>query len=922
MGVESDDPDAPGWVDLARPTTGLLVTALRSALGGSAQVLRGMDLCGRPAAGRRRQSRDAAMALPLRAGLHHAPWGVLLLGADCQRALDDDYQQYFVDLAGVIGRNIGAWRALESARQRATALSERDRAKTAFFSNVSHEFRTPLTLLLGPVEDTLEDPQYPLEGVHRQRLQIAHRNALRIKKLVNGLLDFSRIEEDRLQARFQPTDLATATAELASNFRAACDQAGLTLHVDCPPLPEPVYVDRDMWEKIVLNLLSNAFKYTLHGSIYVSQHARSGCLELTIRDTGVGIASEAVPRIFERFHRIENALGRTQEGSGIGLALVRELVRLHGGEVQVESRPAWGSTFSVRIPLGHKHLPRERVDASHGLTFSPTGASPFVAEALRWLPNEPAPAMAGDGELLPELAEVDGRRRRILIVDDNADMRDFIGRLLGQRYNVTAVADGLTALQAACADPPDLIVTDILLPRLDGITLLRRLREDAATRELPVLVLSARSGEEAREEGLRAGADDYLTKPFRTRELLAHVSAHLKLAQLRREAAEVLREADRRKTEFLALLAHELRNPLAPIRTGLELIRLAGDDPAVAREVRTMMERQSRQMTRLIDDLLDISRVSQGKFDLRRRRIHLRDVLDSALEAAQWAVEEAGHRLEIDIADRQIELDGDPERLAQVFANLIHNAAKYTPQGGRIRLVVQPPVGGTVTVSVSDSGRGIPSYLFDRIFEMFSQIPWPEGGPRGGLGLGLTLVKSLVELHNGSVEVESPGENRGSTFHVRLPVLDEAPADTPTEPMMAPMEPHSRRLLVVDDNQDAARALCLMLKMLGNEVRAAYDGLEALETAAEFRPEVILLDLGMPKLNGCDAARQIRQQPWGKDVVLIALTGWGQPQDKQRTREAGFDYHVVKPVEPPALEQILAEIPRSGEARTEGEERR
>jgi PAS domain S-box-containing protein len=378
-----------------------------------------------------------------------------------------------------------------------------------------------------------------------------------------------------------------------------------------------------------------------------------------------------------------------------------------------------------------------------------------------------------------------------------------------------------------------------------------------------------------------------------------------------RESATALKEADRRKDEFLALLAHELRNPLAPIRTGVELMRLAGDDPAVVEEVRTTMERQSQQMVRLIDDLLDVSRITRGTMELRKSRIELAAVVESAVETVGHIIREMGHELSVDLPKQPIVVDGDPARLSQVISNLLNNAAKYMARGGKISLSAQRHR-STVTISVKDQGIGIAPEMIDRIFDMFIQVDDSLDRAQGGLGIGLTLVKRLVEMHGGTVKARSAGVNQGSEFTVRLPIVVELLRQRHESNGQQLPPSGKRRVLIVDDNESAAHVLGMLLKALGNEVQTAFDALYAIELAEQFRPDVVLLDLGMPKMNGYEAARHIRSQPWGKTMVLAALTGWGQEDDKRRTREAGFDHHFVKPVDPATLQRFLAECEPQG----------
>ncbi|QEH38459.1 Sensor histidine kinase TmoS [Aquisphaera giovannonii] len=1646
-----------------------------------------------------------AVVLPLARPGQAQLAGFLVAGVSPRLALDDDYRGFLDLLAGHVAAAVAAARAYEEERRRAEELAELDRAKTAFFSNVSHEFRTPLTLMLGPVEDMLAAPAGRVPAGDRSLLEVVRRNGLRLQRLVNALLDFSRIEAGRVRATYEPTDLAALTADLASNFRSACEKAGLSLAVDCPPVGEPAFVDRQMYEKVVLNLLSNAFKFTLEGGIAVSLRRAGGAVELRVRDTGTGIPADEMPRLFERFHRVENARGRTHEGSGIGLALVQELVKLHGGSIAAESEVGAGTTFAVVIPLGSDHLPRERVGTG-GRAAPATGADAFVEEALRWLPDAAAPDdlgpdLPGRPDDLPvSPPRPDAERPRVLVADDNADMRRYVLRLLSGAYAVEAVADGAAALDAARRRPPDLILSDVMMPRLDGFGLLKALRADPATAAVPVILLSARAGEESRVEGAEAGADDYLVKPFGARELLARVAAQVQLARLRREAQEAfrrgeerfrlfmshspttafikdaegrylyvnrtverqfarplagwvgktdldlfppdearlvrrndlsvlasrataqfeeastgpdgvrhylafkfplpdgegrlllagmsvditdrkraedererffavgadllvvagadghfkrvspacertlgwtpaemtarpwadflhpddragtvdldervkrgrevlsfenryrhkdgsyrwlnwrarpypdegliyagatditerklaeeavrqsearyralaeampfvvwqtdpagrseyanaftfdytgltpdefgdrgwlsiihpddaptllgrwerslgtgepveveyrmrraadgeyrwfhsvgspirdaagrvvkwvgasievhdrrtaeqalresearfravvesdmvgigfwrsdgtitdandtllrmlgygredvaagavrypditppeyrqaddravaeiaasggctpfekeyvrrdggripvligaaclpddpdrgpffalditaqkraeealreserrfrqladampqvvwtagpdgeidylnrrwteytgqpqtagnagwglilhpddapqanarweasrrggepfemeirlldsrersyrwhlirtvavkdgagrvarwfgtatdidgqkraeassrylaeasaalagvadyegtlrkvvdlavpyfadwsavdvadgggrlrrlavahqdaarvalahelmrdyppdpdaptggyavlrtgrpeliadvtddmlvrgardgrhlglirslglksclcvplavsgqplgvltfataesgrrydeadlalatdlahraavaventrlyqaLRDADRRKDEFLATLAHELRNPLAPIRNGLQIMDMAAGDPQLVDEARALMERQVAHMVRLIDDLMDISRITRGKLVLRKERVELATVIRAAVDTSRPLIEASGHELSLTVPPRPIVLDADPTRLAQVFSNLLNNAAKYTEPGGDIALIAGRQ-GGDVVVTVRDNGVGIPPEMLPHVFGMFTQVDRSLERSQGGLGIGLSLVKGIVEMHGGAVEARSGGPGRGSEFVVRLPIA-AAGAPKPAAGRAGPDAAGpaaARRILVVDDNEDAARSLARMLKLGGHEARTAHDGGEAVEAAERHRPEVILLDIGLPVMNGYDVARAIRARPWGGDVAIVALTGWGQEGDRRRSKEAGIDRHLVKPLDPAELEGLLAEL--------------
>ncbi len=855
---------------------------------------------------------DSALVLPVTVPGQQELFGFVVAGVSAARAIDADYLNFYGMLGAAVSTAVGNVIAYEKEQRRAEELAQIDRAKTAFFSNVSHEFRTPLTLILGPLDDALADADEVLGPVQRGRIGVTHRNSLRLLKLVNSLLDFSRIEAGRVQANYAPLDLARLTADLTGVFESAMQKGGLEYRVDLQPLAQPVYIDRDMWEKIVFNLLSNAFKFTLEGGVTVTLSHHQDMARLSVHDTGSGIPAAELPRVFERFHRIEGTPGRTYEGTGIGLALIQELVRLHGGSIAVHSVAGEGTRFDVDIPFGHAHLPQDRVlhpaaGASEGAQAGARTGAAFVEEALRWLPDDvhAAPASPAAASPLTQAAPL-----RILIADDNNDMRAYLKALLEPHAQVAVCADGEAAWSLLQTAPVDLLLSDVMMPKLDGFGLIARIRLDPALRHLPVMLLSARAGEEAKIEGLQAGADDYMVKPFAANELLARVRRQVAMGEERRlqqRVAAALAEKNRMQSEFLFTLAHELRNPLAPIRTGLDLMRLRPDAPNT--QVQAMMRRQVDHMVHLVDDLLDMARLSEGKVELRREAVPLLQLVDDAIEISMPLIDASGHTLTRQLPAAPVILYVDRHRIAQVLSNLVNNAAKYTPAGGHITVAAKLE-DGQLSLSVGDNGIGIDADMLPVVFDMYAQAHRHQGMAQGGLGVGLNLVRRLVELHGGSVTAHSAGAGKGSCFTVNLP-LEGAVSSTPGMALAdaaSPLSPGGLRVLVVDDNIDAADMLGALLEMRGHTVRIVHDGASCLRAAAEFVPQVVFLDIGLPDRSGFEVAPDLRRVAGMDGVTLVALTGWGAEEDRQRSENAGFDGHLTKPADLASVEEVLRRV--------------
>ncbi|HEV7380693.1 MAG TPA: histidine kinase dimerization/phospho-acceptor domain-containing protein, partial [Dyadobacter sp.] len=484
-------------------------------------------------------SPHTALVFPITIAGQDHPYGYVVAGVSSARSLDQEYQNFFALFANTISTAFSNVDAYQQQQKRAQQLAEIDRAKTAFFSNVSHEFRTPLTLILGPLQQAFNHPE---TGLSRQDYEPIYRNAQRLLKLVNNLLDFSRMEAGRVKASFERVDIGELTEDLASNFRSVIESAGMQLMIETQPIAGPVYVDPDMWEKIVLNLVSNSFKYTLDGSITVNIAQVDGEVILRVSDTGVGIPETELPHMFERFHRVENTLGRTHEGTGIGLSLVSELVNLHHGQISVQSVFGEGSTFTVKVPVGKQHLAQDQIVSGKSDKKASPDRQTFIREAMSLLDadNIDSPPAESTDESLSEQDFSVEKDVYVLIVDDNADMRAYIGRLLSPYFTVDFATNGHDALEKVAVNRPDVIISDVMMPVMDGKELLIELRQRPGIR-VPVILLSARAGEEARVEGLGWGADDYLVKPFMARELISKVSSVVRINSITQKTEAELR---------------------------------------------------------------------------------------------------------------------------------------------------------------------------------------------------------------------------------------------------------------------------------------------------------------------------------------------------------------------------------------------
>jgi signal transduction histidine kinase len=706
--------------------------------------------------------------------------GVFVAGLNPMRPMDE-CRKLAAAVAARLTTAIANANVKQRTRERAEALAALDRAKTLFLSDVSHEFRTPLTLLLSPLDEVIANAQ--LDAADLELLRTSRRAGTRLLKLVQSLLDFSRVEAGRVQAAFEPTDLAALTADLASLFRSTFERANVVLAVDCEPLAEPVYVDPDMWEKIVLNLLSNAFKFTLAGEVRVRLSSQEEWIVLEVRDTGCGVAPKDVPHVFDRFHRGQTTRARSAEGSGIGLSLVQELLRLHGGTVTLDSEVDRGTTVTVKLRRGSKHLAPEQIRASRTQSVRST-AVPFLEEVSGWVPD-PDEAHATQ----PAIKVPSRQRRRttaplvgterILIVDDNADMRRYIRRILREHWSVETVSDGMSALERARRAPPDLLIADLMMPGLDGLSLLAALRDQESTAELPVLVLSARSNEDASIDALHAGADDFLPKPFTARELVARVAvqlARVRLRQAERMARQSAEETSQLKDELVTLLSQSLRNPLNVMLRTVSVLKEQSPGSEETRRALELIRASTREQHRLLDEVHDISCITAGCFEVHMARIAAPATLVSEeVEILRPIAVARRVRLESYIDAACGQLQGDAQRIRQIVHNLVSHALSCTQTTGNV-IIECKGRGAFVEIIVRDNGAGISAEALPHVFDAHWQMQHARGesSRASALSLGLAVTHRIVELHGGRIFVSSDGEGRGTVFTVRLPAVANA----------------------------------------------------------------------------------------------------------------------------------------------------
>ncbi len=802
------------------------------------------------------------------------------------------------------------------------------RAKSVFLANVSHELRTPLALILGPTRRLLTSGRGGEET--RRDLETVERNAQALLKHVSDLLDVAKLEAGRMELDRSRLDLVELVRGTASLFESVAREREVELSIETPD-SLPLMADREKLERVLLNLLSNAMKFVPDGGrVRVGSCVEGHDAVLSVEDNGPGVPVPLRAAIFERFRRGDDSTTRRFGGTGLGLAIAKELVERHGGSIEVGDGADGGALFRVKLPLA----PETAGIVPEAPSGPPAGAAPAdraVRETLDQLARQTVAELRPRSEPAGAI-RVGGSQGLVLVLEDNPEMSRFLVDCLASDYRVATAFDGRQGLEKALELRPDLILSDIMMPVMGGDALVRELRAHPELEGIPIIVLTAKADDELRVKLLREGVQDFLTKPTACEELRARVANFVMLKRTRdvlqgalssqsrdlAALADELAAANRAKDEFLAVLSHELRTPLTPILSWSFLLREGQLDVPATKHALETIERSAKSQARIIEDLLDVSRAITGKLRLSVGPIALDSVIHAAIDSVRPTAEAKGVLLEAGLGSEKGLISGDPERLQQVVWNLLSNAIKFTPGGGRVEVRLAQ-VGEHVRLTVTDNGAGIKPAVLPRLFERFWQADSSTTRTQGGLGLGLAVVRHLVELHGGTVRAESEGEGRGATFRVTLPLLSPRTAvDQLRSRMPLDEEAAARRtprfqglkVLVVDDDQDTCETVGAVLERAGAEVRTCLSASQALTAMDSWVPDILVSDIGMPGEDGYTLIRKVRARKTeaGGRMVAVALTAYGRNEDRMKALSAGFQVHVGKPIEPSQLVDVVASV--------------
>lgn len=831
-------------------------------------------------------------------------------------------------------------RRLEAANVELTALYEKvkelDTLKTDFFANVSHELRTPLALIFGPIDHLLNGRKW--DAVDRRHLEMVQRNALILHSHVNDLLDLSKLEAGKMRADLSRIDLADTLRLGAGCFESISVDRRVELEIEAPE-SLPLMLDAEKIQRVITNLLTNALKFTPpEGRIRCSLAKNPGEVELRIEDSGPGVPPAERERIFDRFRQAEPSSGHRFGGTGLGLAIVKEYVELHQGSVHVEESGLGGAAFVIRVPVIE---PGDNAGSTSWNEETAQAAVETLEAELGVHSKEPAEQAGETSEQLRlpimglDSPPTSKGKPLVLVAEDNPEMNRFMTGILSAEFRVCSAFDGHEALRLALEEKPDLVLTDMMMPRMSGEELIRRMSEHESLRGVPVILVTARAEDDLKSNLLNAGAHDFIRKPFGVQELLVRVRNQITAKRVRdtlqselashthdidklaleiavrtralSQAKEAAESASHAKDQFLAVLSHELRTPLTPVLMAATAMEQSGDLSPGAKNSIRMIRRNIELEARLIDDLLDLTRAARNKLQLELETFDLHALLQSAVEITEADVPGRSPRVQLDLAASRHYVRGDWPRLLQVFWNLIQNSLKFTPPEGEIWIRTRTEDGHRIRVEVSDTGLGIQPATLPRVFEAFEQGR-PEVTRRfGGLGLGLSVARSLVEAHGGTIAAASEGVGRGTTLTVELETTDSV-SSLPPEESSDLLETPARglRMLFVEDHADTRETTLKILRRWGHEVEVA----ETFESASRILEadgfDVLLTDVGLPDGDGTNLLPIARRHHPG--VVGIAVSGFGMEKDLEASREAGFAEHIIKPVALGRLKTVLESI--------------
>lgn len=806
-------------------------------------------------------------------------------------------------------------------------LASLDRQKTQFFANVSHELRTPVSLILGPLERILRDPAVAQE--HKNSLGMVKRNAQLLLKHVNDLLDVAKLDAGEMKAQYAKVNVSVLLSRIADNFAALAEERGTQYKLE---IPDSIYaeIDSEKLERVMMNLLSNAFKFSPPQGVVRCSLEKKGkngeaVLRLTVADSGPGIPEEWRQSIFERFVQVEDSMSRQRGGTGLGLAIVRDFVELLYGKVSVERAPEGGAQFVVEIPAQAPVGAVVRSDVFNTDEEAREALQAGVQDQMMATQAEP------EEDSLPD--ERTQGLPLVLVVEDNRDLRRFIADSLAPEFRWACAAQGEEGYQKARALKPDLILTDLMMPKYSGEYLVSRVRDDEEVRDIPIIVLTAKADDSLRLRLLKAGVQDYLLKPFPTEELLARVNNHIRVHRARLlleqelrtrgmhleelaheiiEKNQELQRLGRLKDEFLATMSHELRTPVSIIYGYAQLLsdEMAGDrDPGTIDEAVKAIVRNSENQLRLVEDLIDISKSITGKLVIKAKKTSFDEILKGVLDNLKSAVSAKNIQVKTEVPGHLPPLWVDPARMTQILWNILSNAVKFTGEGGEITVAAKP-VESFLEISVRDTGEGIAPEFLPYIFDRFRQQDSSTTRRHGGLGLGLSIVKHLVNLHGGDISAESEGVGQGARFTMTLP-LYKGHHETAEERTVSHVDEevlHGRRVLVVDDEKEALRLVSRILKRYGVEVLTASSAEEARQLLEKKKPDAIISDLAMPGTDGFEFIRSLHEEEPKEDIPALALTAFNNKQTEEKALKAGFKMYMPKPIKTRQLLNALEKL--------------